>query len=146
MVLGHTNDSQKIGLTTGADRIFLRVLQGGSSSSVSDDIKTVQWNFIAVTRNLSNIVNSYVNAGTARVAFGGAAQAGDYAFMRLGNDMTNYFDGKIDEIRVFSETIPISQIKQNYYSGLNNLLVSGQISGGEYEKRALDLNNRYAKK
>ena len=147
MVLGNINDSQKIGFSVNSDKLFMRVLQGGTlDNTSSDDTKTNQWIFVVITRNSSNIVYSYINAGVAKVSFSGAAQSGNYTINRIGKDTLNYFDGKVDEIRIFSETIPISQIRQNYYSGLNNLLMSGQINRGEYEKRALDLNNRYAKK
>jgi hypothetical protein len=52
---------------------------------------------------------------------------------------TNYFTGKIDEIRIFKEAIPNSQIKEQYYAGLNRLLANGGITGEEYMERSFVL-------
>jgi hypothetical protein len=34
------------------------------------------------------------------------------------------FAGSIDDIRIYNTTIPVSQIKEQYYTGLNNLLIT----------------------
>jgi prepilin-type N-terminal cleavage/methylation domain-containing protein len=47
---------------------------------------------------------------------------------------TYYFKGIIDEIRIYNAAIPTSQIKEQYYSGLNKLLANGSISQSEYLK------------
>jgi len=45
----------------------------------------------------------------------------------------NEFKGFIDEVRFYSSAMPTSQIKEQYYSGLNSLFASGSISLNEYE-------------
>lgn len=57
-----------------------------------------------------------------------------------------YFNGKLDDIRVYNAVMPISQIKEQYYAGLNSLLINGNISSREYAWRTLDLNNVQAKR
>jgi prepilin-type N-terminal cleavage/methylation domain-containing protein len=57
-----------------------------------------------------------------------------------------YFNGLIDETRIYDVNVPVSQIKESYYLGLNKLLNSGGITGKEYQSRVLDLNNRYGKR
>lgn len=52
------------------------------------------------------------------------------------------FNGLIDEVRFYNSAIPTSQIKEQYYAGLNNLLINGNISKEEY----LDRINQTAKK
>jgi prepilin-type N-terminal cleavage/methylation domain-containing protein len=54
------------------------------------------------------------------------------------NSPTNYFTGQIDEARLYNVAIPISQIKKQYYAGLNSLLASGNITNEEY-RQGLDL-------
>lgn len=49
------------------------------------------------------------------------------------------FSGKIDEVRVYDKAASISQIKQNYYSGLNNLLSMGTINYLEYKEKLAEL-------
>lgn len=43
-----------------------------------------------------------------------------------------FFQGEIDEVRVYNAAIPASQVKEQYYAGLNKLLTNGSISGKEY--------------
>jgi len=59
---------------------------------------------------------------------------------RLYNITTRdtYFGGSIDDLRIYDIAIPISQIKEQYYAGLNKLLISGNISSEEY---VLRINN-----
>jgi len=52
---------------------------------------------------------------------------------------SNYFSGLMDEIRIYSDVIPTSQIKENYYSGLNSLFANGNINKQEYNQRLINL-------
>ena len=62
----------------------------------------------------------------------------------LNNDSPSYlFTGRIDEARLYNAAMTTSQIKKQYYSGLNNLLISGSISKEEYLSR---INQTLAKK
>ena len=60
--------------------------------------------------------------------------------------LSGAYTGLIDDVRIYNAAIPVSQIKENYYAGLNNLLNSGGITREEYQSRVLDLNNRYGKR
>lgn len=52
---------------------------------------------------------------------------------------TGYFlNGSIDDVRVYDAAIPTSQIKENYFVGLNSLLASGGITNKEYALRVND--------
>jgi prepilin-type N-terminal cleavage/methylation domain-containing protein len=53
----------------------------------------------------------------------------------IGNAFTGYIDG----VRIYSEALPTSQIQQQYYLGLNNLLNNGSISKEEYLSRINNL-------
>ena len=46
-----------------------------------------------------------------------------------------YVNGKIDELRIYNAAIPTSQIREQYYVGLNNMLNNGSINKEEYQKR-----------
>jgi hypothetical protein len=50
--------------------------------------------------------------------------------------------GKIDEVRLFNSIVPTSQIKEQYYAGLNNFLVSSQINSSEYLNKLNDIAKR----
>ena len=49
------------------------------------------------------------------------------------------FHGHMDELRYFSEAVPASRVKENYYSGLNKLLANSGIENQEYGLRINEL-------
>ena len=53
-----------------------------------------------------------------------------------------FFNGKMDDVRIFNAAVPTSQIKEQYYSGLNSLFAKGQITKGEYLSRVQELAQR----
>lgn len=67
------------------------------------------------------------------------------AALTMGCDLasgtpSNLFTGTLDNIRLFSESVPSGQIKSMYYSGLNELLKDGKISAEDYSRK-LGLSN-----
>ncbi len=53
---------------------------------------------------------------------------------------TSYtFLGKIDDVRAYTDSIPLSQIQENYYSGLNKLLSNNGIDNREFGQRITEL-------
>ncbi|MFA5729994.1 MAG: LamG-like jellyroll fold domain-containing protein [Candidatus Paceibacterota bacterium] len=55
--------------------------------------------------------------------------------LTIGSIWTDRFNGSIDDFRVYNATLSVSQIQEQYYAGLNNLLSSGQIDVNEYTER-----------
>lgn len=45
------------------------------------------------------------------------------------------FNGLLDEIRIYNAVVPVSWMEENYYFGLNSLLISGGIDEKEYLSR-----------
>jgi hypothetical protein len=65
---------------------------------------------------------------------------------RLAVDSASYeFIGLIDDVRIFNAAIPISQIQQNYFVGLNKLFANNKINQTDYQQRLAELSNNYAK-
>jgi len=63
---------------------------------------------------------------------------------KIGNSTSSNgscFKGLIDDVRIYNAAIPTSQIKEQYYIGLNQLLASGGIDNSEYQIRLAELNN-----
>jgi len=50
-----------------------------------------------------------------------------------------YFTGQIDGARLYNVAISTSQIREQYYAGLNSLLTSGQINKEEYQNRLVGI-------
>ncbi|MFA5013513.1 MAG: LamG-like jellyroll fold domain-containing protein [Candidatus Paceibacterota bacterium] len=56
-----------------------------------------------------------------------------------------YFNGSIDDVRIFNIAITIVQIQQDYFAGINKLLANNQINDQEYSERVVELTKTYAK-
>ncbi|MFA5013512.1 MAG: prepilin-type N-terminal cleavage/methylation domain-containing protein [Candidatus Paceibacterota bacterium] len=65
--------------------------------------------------------------------------------MTIGKVGTTFFTGSIDDVRIYNSAMTTSQIEQNYFGGLNRLLVNNQINDQEYKKRIAELTSNYAK-
>jgi len=55
------------------------------------------------------------------------------------------FTGLIDEVRIFNAAMSTSQIQQNYFAGINKLLVKNLITTSDYNQRLVELSNNYVK-
>lgn len=51
----------------------------------------------------------------------------------LGNNV--YFNGSLDDFRIYNSVISTSQIQDNYYTGLSRLLAENKINKMNYENR-----------
>ena len=101
-----------------------------------------KWTYIAVTFKYLSEGNSpmaiYINGELKQSAVrtsGAPNPATTNAQIGVWGDTSYNFNGKIDDIRVYNAILPTSMIKEQYYSGLNNLLSSGNISNAEYQSR-----------
>jgi ligand-binding sensor domain-containing protein len=56
-----------------------------------------------------------------------------------GDGTVRYFDGLIDEVRIFDAAIPTSQIQQMYFAGINKLFAKNQITQTDYQQRIASL-------
>ena len=53
---------------------------------------------------------------------------------------TSYFNGLIDEVRIYNSAASITQIQSQYLAGLDKLLSNGAISKTEYNQRIKELS------
>jgi type II secretory pathway pseudopilin PulG len=118
--------------------------QGGTFTT---QLNTSQWNFYVAQKN-NTIIKIYLNGSyvnqenvTGDITYA----ANHHIFIGLGYASTRYFNGLIDDVRIFNAALPVSQINQMYYSGLEKLLSSGQITKEEYNQRIVELNNNLIK-
>lgn len=51
----------------------------------------------------------------------------------------NRYGGIIDQVRAYDSPVPALKVKENYYAGLNSLLINGSISKEEYLNRFNEL-------
>ena len=112
-------------------------------------LKNNQWYNIVMTWNgieSDSGISMYVNGiNSSEDATGsdygyGATGAGINIGKRMGqNDL--FFNGLIDDIRIYDAALSSSQIKQNYIAGLNSMLANGNISKAEYDEKIESLGS-----
>jgi len=61
-----------------------------------------------------------------------------------GDLATAYFSGSIDDVRIYNAAVPVSQVQQNYYMGLNRLFLNNGLAFAEYQERILNLSDNKA--
>jgi prepilin-type N-terminal cleavage/methylation domain-containing protein len=116
-----------------------------SSGSVA--IGNADWHYIVATWDGTTSTNRfkiYIDGALAAQGTSTISTIGqpNYYF-RIGRDgIGQYpFNGLIDEVRVYNATVPTSQIKEQYYSGLNKLLANSGIDVKEYQKRLAEIDS-----
>jgi prepilin-type N-terminal cleavage/methylation domain-containing protein len=90
-----------------------------------------QWKYITITYD-----GSYLKIYIDGVYKNQVARTGNFSGNNLiiGDNGASgrYWYGFIDEVRIYNATIPTSQIKEQYYAGLNKLFTKGTITKEEY--------------
>jgi len=76
----------------------------------------------------------YTGFGT----IGGTTYSAGIGSYRTG--LYYFFDGLIDEVRIYNSAATISQIQSQYLAGLDKLLSNGAISKSEYNQRIKELS------
>lgn len=117
---------------------FDAMFTGGNiegTTSLNDN----KWHYVVCTRDDSIKITKIYLDGLLEVKSstysGSNPQAASTTETRIGRTFyANRFPflGLIDEVRIFNAALSISEVKEQYYSGLNNLLVNGAITKEDY--------------
>lgn len=113
-------DATKFGCdnTAGTPNFFVRVVPGGSSDTSIATPGTGQWVHVVLRRDSSDKVDLFVNGGSANRLFSDAAQSGTFLMRYLARDTGgNYWDGKMDELRVWDTDLSDANCQALYGSG-----------------------------
>jgi hypothetical protein len=98
------------------------------------------WYNIVIVFDRDSVIQAYVNGikQTESLAISGqSADIQNGALFKVGawTSSMHRLLGKMDEVRLYNAAMPTSQIKEQYYTGLNSLLINGGISKEEYGER-----------
>lgn len=120
---------------------FQKNSSGAQSDGVTAALANNEWTYLVGTWNGSQS-NLYRNgvAGTP-CSVTSLQSSAENMYLGRAHQVSSFFVGFIDDVRVFNAAIPVSLIKEQYYAGLNRLLKNGGITYSEY----LDRINNLAK-
>ncbi|MFA5714716.1 MAG: LamG domain-containing protein [Candidatus Paceibacterota bacterium] len=133
------------GIFIGANNYISMKVNAVATQTVSSNNSVTfnQWQLVTITFNNYGR-KIYIN-GIDKTSSGGTQTAlppnvaGSTRIGQRAGATDRTFDGLIDDIRIYNATIPTSQIKEQYYAGLNSLLNSGRINKEEYQNRLVGM-------
>ncbi len=133
------------------DAIYTRVGDGTNTVVMGSVAKlgTIWNNITFITDKNVNLQRLYVNGAFVNSVsistVTGNTTIADFVigFSQGNSSPNNQFRGFIDDVRVYSAAMSASQIREHYYVGLNNLLINGGITKGDYLSRINELGYEY---
>jgi len=109
------------------------------------------WYNIVVVFDRANTVNDNIQAYINGVKQTGSSVDISSWTLNVRNSIptyiggsSSYLAGKIDDVRIYNQAIPTSQINQNYYAGLNKLLINSSIYVEEFDQRMSEFSGSLA--
>ncbi|HOI59823.1 MAG TPA: prepilin-type N-terminal cleavage/methylation domain-containing protein [Candidatus Pacearchaeota archaeon] len=134
------NSSNRHGIGIESNKLIAAYYNGsvytgiGSVSTISTNV----WHHVVYENNLGNL-NIYLDGVDISTISQNIQLAIDGGFIGYDTNSHYYLNGKIDEVRLYSDALSSSEIKQNYIAGLNSMLSNGNISKEEYNERINEL-------
>jgi len=124
----------------GAGRLKLELGDsvGYSTVASSGAINNNEWRHVVVAIDRDTSTRWYIDGISETPSTSTNSRTGTLAnasALTLGAYGAAYFSGLIDDIRIYNAAVPVSLIKENYYSGLNNLFLKGEVTKEEYLSR-----------
>jgi prepilin-type N-terminal cleavage/methylation domain-containing protein len=110
---------------------------------------SISWNWTDQWIHIIGIIRKYNGSWTSRLYvngelkkegtslnFDGPREWGEgISIGRLGGSNWRFFEGLIDEVRIYSEALPATEIQKHYVQGLEKLLSNQAITKAEYDQR-----------
>jgi len=122
----------------------VNVGSGGWKYITKNNVVVGIWHHVAMTYNGSTLrlfLDGAEVSGSPSSASG--AITASASSLEIGRDSLDSgagfynrcFTGSLDNIRIYNIAMPVSQVKEQYYAGLNSLLANGGINKEEYAQR-----------
>jgi prepilin-type N-terminal cleavage/methylation domain-containing protein len=114
----------------------------GSYAYSNTVVSTNKWHHITATYKSQSFQRFYIDgikvADISNITWSPLVVVGSYGWAIGASDWGaggNYYKGIIDNVRIYNDAVSISQIREQYYLGLNRLLINRKISSEEYTQR-----------
>jgi len=106
------------------------------------------WHFIVFVRNKINLnkLLAYVDGNFESEGGDDTISISDVNknfYIGAAGTSSQFFEGFMDDIRMYNAALSSSQIRQNYIAGLNSMLANGNISKEKYSERIESLGSNF---
>jgi hypothetical protein len=92
-------------------------------------------------------IELFINGNSVAVKTGVDSPIPNIGGLYIGSYyITNSFSGLIDEVRIYSEALPSTEIQKHYVKGLEKLLANQAITQAEYDQRMEEFNKSLVSK
>jgi prepilin-type N-terminal cleavage/methylation domain-containing protein len=127
----------------------LSYYNGGTwqGNNIRTQLTTGQWQHLVVQKEGTAIRHFLNGTKSAEGAvLGNISYTAGVKLMigRWASGGGRYFNGLIDEVRLYNAALPASRIREDYLAGLDKLLANGQITDQYYRQEMSKLNSTYA--
>lgn len=127
--------------SSAVNRIYVYIDGLCPAQSPVNSILNDKWYNVAILYNGTNVA-IYINGSLSRTpqAYNNSLLSTSYN-LNIGRRSPSdvYFGGLIDDVRIYNQAISTSQIKQNYFLGLNRLLKNNNIKLTEFNQRITEI-------
>jgi len=116
---------------------------GVRAATANDSLINDEWIFLSYNSLSSGLHEIYINgikqalATNLSLTFVSSANAKQIG--QRGNN-SQWYNGLIDEVHIYSEALPTTEIQKHYVQGLEKLLVNQSITRAEYDQRMKEFN------
>jgi len=128
-------------------RFYFSTWQAAAEQRTESSVGEVtigNWNYLTITRR-GTVAKTYRNGIDATASSASHLDPlPSTVSAKIGINGGWPFNGLMDDVRVYNAAVPTSQIKQNYFVGLNKLFAKTQINIEEYQQRLAELSKNYA--
>lgn len=101
-----------------------------------------KWHHVVGTYKSQSFQSFYLDglrvANLSNITWSPLVVAGNYGWTIGYADWSAspaFYKGYIDNVRIYNDAMPVSYVREQYYTGLNKLLTSGQVDKKEYSER-----------
>ena len=128
------------------DKVGLYIQSGASSNDINISSYYNKWiHLLWTVDNINDTQKSYLNGvfnNTTNHPVGNITSPYSLNIGRYTSSSNQYFNGSLDDIKIYDAVLSSSQVKQNHVAGLNSLLSSGNISREDYNQRISSLSEK----
>jgi len=117
-------------------KLYVGIANGTSSIQYNTGLDSFGWTFLGITRRDNNEVY-FIKNGTLVLLGTMPGDISNASNLQIGGGSSS-FSGLIDDIRIFNASMSMSEIKKQYYSGLNSMLANGTITREEYSLKLME--------